>query len=109
MNIHELKTDSPVFQQVLDGTKTFEIRKADRDFKPNDGLRLKETLYTGGEMAQGKPLVYTGREIVCLVLGVMTGPAYGLQDGWAILSIRPLVAAQPGGSTRAGGEGCRSI
>jgi len=101
--VHELKTDSAVFQAVHEGKKTFEIRKNDRNFKVGDELWLKETVYTGEEMkpvyepnsefpfdasppTPGKPLEYTGRIIAVTVTHILSGPIYGLVDGWCIMS-----------------------
>lgn len=83
--IHELKTDSEVFQAVVEGRKTFEIRFNDRDFKVGDELVLLETIHTGEQMKQGKPLLYSGNELRKTVSYVLSG--YGLQDGWVILGI----------------------
>lgn len=87
MSDHELKTDSEVFKEVFFGRKTFEIRKDDRDFKVGDTLHLRETMFTGKEMAAGASLRYTGRECLCRVTHIMRGPCYGLAEGWCILSI----------------------
>lgn len=63
MSVHEFKTDPTVFQQVVDETKTFEIRKNDRGFAEGDYLLLRQTRYFGAQMREeGKPLEYTGRE-----------------------------------------------
>ena len=85
---HTLKTDPDVFQLVWDGLKTFEIRKNDRNFQPGDTLQLAETVYTGKQMKDSKPLKYTGRVIVVHVTHVMHGPVYGLRKGWVIMSIK---------------------
>lgn len=84
---HTLKTDHEPFQEVIAGRKTFEIRKADRDFRVGDRLHLLETVSTGAQMAAGAPLEYTGGETIVCVLGIMRGPVYGLADGWCVMSI----------------------
>ena len=39
---HELKIYPKYFEAILDGKKTFEIRKDDRDFQVGDSIVLKE-------------------------------------------------------------------
>lgn len=92
--IHELKTDPRVFELVACGSKKFEIRKNDRDFKSGDTLRLRKTAFTGEEMKAGKPLEYLNKMDV-LVTHIMTGPKYGLQEGWCLMSIASLKDWQP--------------
>ena len=89
MRTHTLKTDPDVFQAVMDGRKTYEIRKNDRGFCTGDTLILLETQHTGAAMAAGAPLVYTGRELTMHVTHMVTGPIYGLKAGWSILSVQP--------------------
>lgn len=93
MRTHELKTDPAVFQAVLDGVKTYEIRRNDRGFAVGDALVLRETRHSGGMMALGAPLEYTGRELTRCISHMLTGPAYGLEAGWSILSIQTLESA----------------
>ena len=85
---HVLKTDYVVFQDVLDGNKTFEIRFNDRDYQVGDLVILKETEFTGEQMKSGQPLVYTGREIQKRISYVLSG--YGLHEGWVILGIQEI-------------------
>lgn len=87
MTYHDLKTDPEVFQASLDGVKNFEIRFNDRDYRPGDKLTLHETEYSGEEMAEGKPLVYTGRSVKCEVDYVLHGGRYGLMKGWVALAV----------------------
>lgn len=86
MKTHELKTDPNVFQLTLEGKKEFEIRFNDRDFNIGDALVLRETKFTGEEMSSGKPLVYTGRALRCLISCVVD--QYGMQPGWVILGCK---------------------
>lgn len=87
---HELKTDPKMFRDIRSGFKKFEIRLNDRNYKENDTLLLKETVYTGEAMKAGKPLLYTGIQLLVEVYYVLRGPIYGLKDKWCIMSIRLL-------------------
>lgn len=91
MATHILKTDPMVFAAVFFGAKTYEIRFNDRNFRVGDELQLRETSLPGAEMADGRPLEYTGREITKTVSHVLGG--YGLMPGWVILSFAPAPPA----------------
>lgn len=90
--VHELKTDPEVFQDVCDGRKTYEIRYNDRNYQVGDILILRETKYTGQQIKEGLPLEFTGRQYATEITHILTG--YGLQDGWAILSIKSELHAK---------------
>lgn len=85
--VHGLKIAHEHFAGQLAGTKTFELRADDRDFAVGDTLCLRE--WVDG--------AYTGRSVFRQVVGLLRGPAYGLQQGWVILStaapVEPLRAA----------------
>ena len=89
---HVLKTDPAVFQDVLDGKKTFEIRFNDRGYQVGDLIVLKETKFTGQQMREGSLLIYTGREMQKQISYILSG--YGLQDGWVILGIKDIKATK---------------
>jgi len=95
MTIHDLKIDLKEHYSLRDGTKRFEIRKNDRNFQAGDILHLKATLYTGAEMAEGKPLQYTGEEMLVKVSQIIHGPIYGLAEGWCIMSVIVLTVSLP--------------
>ena len=76
---HELKTNTVPFFALFTKEKTAEFRKNDRNFKVGDTLILKEY----------DPLTaYTGLYLLRKVTHVQTG--YGIPDGYAMLSVRPL-------------------
>lgn len=45
---HYLKTWPEVFEKVISGEKTFEVRKNDRDFKVGDYVKLQEYSFDSG-------------------------------------------------------------
>ena len=59
MVTHELKTRPKYFQPIYEGTKNFEIRYNDRDYKVGDRLRLREY-----DISTGK---YSGMEVLVRV------------------------------------------
>jgi len=77
---HELKIHPGPFILVLHDLKKAEFRNNDRGFKEGHTLILKEY----------NPLMaaYTGNYIFRKVTHVQTG--YGIPEGYAMLSIRPL-------------------
>lgn len=75
--IHELKTSPQYFFDVVSGVKTFDVRKADRNFVFGDTLILKEyDLETG----------YTGREVIKEISYILTDSNF-VKDGFVILGI----------------------
>ena len=79
MKIHELKTWSYYFCCVQNGSKKFEIRKNDRDFKPLDVLHLREW--------DNEKEKYTGRSCLVRVDHIVQDEQFGLQSGYCVMSI----------------------
>lgn len=76
---HDLKILPEYYEKVLSREKRFEIRKDDRNFKVSDILNLRE--YDGEN--------FTGRSSLYIVTYKLDGGAYGLENGYCILSISP--------------------
>lgn len=86
ITVHELKCYPRYFQAILEGKKTFEIRRChDRDFKVGDELVLKE--YDPGGLETGSRQAYTGNEIKVTVSYVLKDPDY-VKHGYAVMSIK---------------------
>jgi hypothetical protein len=80
---HDLKVAPEFFDALASGAKRFELRKADRDFRVWDTMRLRE--WEGD---------YTGREHRVFISYVLSeGP--WLVPGYACLGIAPLPALRP--------------
>ncbi|TDE03437.1 DUF3850 domain-containing protein [Jiangella asiatica] len=93
--IHELKTVPPWFERIVEGEKTVEVRKDDRDFQTGDTLRLREwdpernPVYRTGDGYHR----YTGREVDVAVTHALRG-FEGLADGWVALSITVVTGSR---------------
>lgn len=79
MKLHELKILPRYYEKVLTGEKNFELRKDDRNFKVGDIIRLSEFSDKG----------FTGRDSLYNIIYKLDGGAYGLEEGYCILSIKP--------------------
>ena len=78
---HELKAWPEYFEPMLNGRKSFDARRNDRDFQEGDWLLIREFIPEG----EGE---YTGREFITRVTYVLeASPLYGLQEGFVILGI----------------------
>jgi hypothetical protein len=89
---HQLKTWPKEFEATRIGLKKFEYRLDDRDYQVGDVLTLKEydpeqaQTWKGLDEARG----YSGREISASVTYVLKGPAFGVPEGYAVMSIRRI-------------------
>lgn len=77
MKIHYLKTVQPYFNEVKNGTKTFEHRRNDRDFKVGDRVHLQEY-----DMLHNS---FSGEEVVVTITYVLTDRV-GLDSDFCIFS-----------------------
>ena len=78
--MHELKIYPKYFEQVLEGKKTFEIRKNDRNFQVGDRLALKEW----------DNIKYSGRSIYAEITYILDDKFIGLAEGYIAFSITVL-------------------
>lgn len=76
--LHELKIYTKYFNAVLDGSKTFEIRKNDRWFQVGDNILLREW----------DNIKYSGRTIYAEITYILYDRFIGLSDGYVALGIK---------------------
>ena len=79
---HKLKILSKYYAAILQGKKTFEVRKDDRSFQEGDTLLLQETVTPNG-------CGYTGREMKVDVTYVLRDSEY-VKDGYCIMGIKVI-------------------
>jgi len=85
MTSHVLKVDPGYYDAIVNGLKTFEIRKNDRGYRVGDLLRLKE--YDPGTE---KYTNRTVRMIVQYIIGHEDFPE-GIPEGYVVMAIRKAV------------------
>lgn len=97
MKIHELKIYPQYFEKVLDGSKTFELRKDDRGYEVGDRLILREFKAGLVDHTQGEPVIiqeegYTGRKIEKQISYIFKGGGngFGLKTGFSILALKDI-------------------
>lgn len=80
--VHQLKCWPDSFQAMVDGLKTFEIRRNDdRNYQVGDILDNREWEPIRNE--------YTGRALRQLVTFILGGGLYGVPEAYCIMSVRP--------------------
>lgn len=101
--LHELKVEPPFFDRLLDGTKTFEVRKDDRGFQSGDTLVLKEWDRSACDCgSRWCTKQYTGRELTRIV-GFIFKQGFGCDLGpHVVLSLLPIPASVLSPPTRTG-------
>ena len=75
--VHSVKIEPQHYEAVKNGTKTFEIRKNDRDYRVNDYIALNE--YDNEH--------YTGRSLLCKITYIISDERF-CKEGFVTLAIR---------------------
>lgn len=84
--IHQLKIESDYFRKIVEGVKTFEVRKNDRDFHTGDYLWLNEiTPHSCNDAGEHRE---TGNFVLVRVLDIFKNDLF-VKEGYVIMSIRP--------------------
>ena len=78
--IHELKILPEYYLEVLNGNKTFEVRKADRDYRVGDTLSLQQ-LDVETQRLFGSPLYVR-------VTYILKGGQFGIDNDYVVMGIR---------------------
>ena len=77
-DVMQLKILSKYFKKIINGDKTFEIRKRDKNFKEGDLLELRE--WDG--------LYFTGRSCLVSISYILTDEQFeGITHGYCVMSI----------------------
>lgn len=82
---HDLKTWPEFYEAVADGSKTFEVRKNDRDFKVGDTLLIRHYEPMSGKFDLDKPL------IKLKITYVLQGGNFGVLEGFAVLGFEKII------------------
>lgn len=101
MTVHEVKCDPHMFARLLDGSKTFEVRKDDRGYQTGDELVIREhdsercRAYKGhGNGKRPECLADTGR-VQRFRIGFVFKQGYGVDLGkFVVLSLLPVERAK---------------
>jgi hypothetical protein len=80
--LHELKIWPEAYGPLEAGRKRHEFRKDDRGFEIGDFLYLREWEVDRRE--------YTGRASIARVTYLSKGPAYGIPQGYCVMSVELL-------------------
>ncbi|MCP4507046.1 MAG: DUF3850 domain-containing protein [Fuerstiella sp.] len=81
---HELKVWPEYFQPIIDGDKTFEGRKMNREYMTGDKLWLREWC--------PKDRAYTGRTCSAVIGDMLDGGKFGIEKGWCVMSLKDVKA-----------------
>ncbi len=105
MREHELKTWPSFFKAIRDGSKTFEVRRADRDFAVGDCLILKE--WDPGQQigSLSDYAGYTGEALRVRVTYLMPGGKFGIDPAYCVMGIE-VAEPVPTGAIASGSKAC---
>lgn len=82
---HKLKTWPEYFYAVRGGQKTFEVRRADRDFRVGDLLCLEQWCPTQNQYVRNKARF--PETVVVRVTYILPGGQFGIEPGFVVMGI----------------------
>ena len=90
MTKHFLKLNDRFFDAVANGTKTFEVRKNNRDFHIGDVLELVRTDSEGKHIVNNLGL---NDYCICIVRYILTHDDFpdGVPEGYVVMSIEKTI------------------
>ena len=95
--VHSLKTEKVHFINVIEGRKTFEVRKNDKEYRVGDLIALNEW--------DKDKQRYTGNSCICYIDFILNDDNY-CKEGYVILNIKPCVVHRYGRPYNPHTEGC---
>ena len=89
--LHDIKAWPATYASLADGSRTFDIRRNDRDYKPGDKLRIREfdpakQLYTGHELRRRIAYVF-GPGLVDYMSAWPAHVFHALSPGYCVLGL----------------------
>jgi hypothetical protein len=84
MQYHELKIWPEYFEDVYNGTKTFEVRKNDRNFHVGDTVTLKEW--------DNNSFKYSQRQLSFVISHLLQGGQFGIESGFVVMSFSKIIS-----------------
>lgn len=96
MVIHQIKCWTEYFDALIDGTKTFEVRKDDRGYQVGDTLLLQEwgtvpyLLHADHLTGVAERDDYTGRICIRRVTYVLRGRQFGIENGYVVMGLAEM-------------------
>lgn len=85
---HKIKIKYKYYKAVLNGDKTFEVRKNDRDYKVGDIIQFVP-------VADDSDMIITHNPNEYKITYVFHGGEYGLEEGYCVFGITPTIEAVP--------------
>ena len=85
---HRIKVWPEFFAALLDGTKTFEVRRDDRGYAVGDVLVLQE--WDPHYFTNTRNGSYTDQEMEVLITYKLPGGRFGLDPNWCVLGFGPF-------------------
>jgi hypothetical protein len=83
---HVLKILPVYYEQVIEGNKTFEVRKNDRNFQLGDVVELREWAISEDDHSDGN---FTGRSVTVEITYILNDPNY-CKEGFVVFSFKIL-------------------